>query len=72
MADADHLPAGHRALATPARPAALSCRQVYDAEFSEAPPRHLRDYLWVLYKYRWLAAACFGLTLGLAVPRRRC
>src|SRR2546422_5479501 len=36
-----------------------------DTEFSEVPARHLREYLWVLYKYRWLALTCFGLTLGL-------
>ena len=40
---------------------------VYDGEFSEAPSRRLRDYLRILYKYRWLAAACFGLTLGATV-----
>jgi len=39
---------------------------IIDAEFSEAP-RHLREYLWVLHKYRWLAATCFGLTFGLTV-----
>ncbi len=54
---------------------------VLDAEFTDATPRHLRDYLRVLYKYRWLAAACFGVTFGLAAlttllsrastPRRR-
>ena len=38
---------------------------VIDAEFSEVPTRHLRDYLRLLYKYRWLAAACFGVTFGL-------
>jgi len=39
---------------------------IIDAEFSEAP-RHLREHLWVLHKYRWLAATCFGLTFGLTV-----
>jgi len=39
---------------------------IIDAEFSEAP-RHLREYLWVLHKYRWLAATCFGLTFGLTI-----
>jgi len=39
---------------------------IIDAESSEAP-RHLRDHLWVLHKYRWLAATCFGLTFGLTV-----
>ena len=57
---------------TPARPAPPSqgrpaLPEVLDAEFSEAPSRHLRDYLRVVYKYRWLACTCFGLTLGLTV-----
>src|SRR3989441_9064497 len=39
---------------------------IIDAEFSAAP-RHLRESLWVLHKYRWLAATCFGLTFGLTV-----
>jgi succinoglycan biosynthesis transport protein ExoP len=57
---------------TPARPAPLpqgrpASPEVLDAEFSEAPSRHLRDYLRVVYKYRWLACTCFGLTLGLTV-----
>ncbi len=38
---------------------------ILDAEFSDATPRHLRDHLRVLYKYRWLASACFGITFGL-------
>jgi succinoglycan biosynthesis transport protein ExoP len=37
---------------------------VFDAEYSEAPARHPRDYLRVLYKYRWLATTCFGLVFG--------
>src|SRR6059058_3517056 len=40
---------------------------VIDAEFSEVPARHLRDYLRLLYKYRWLAATCLALTLGVAL-----
>ena len=36
-----------------------------DAEFVDVPSRHLRDYLWVVYKYRWLAGTCFALTFGL-------
>src|SRR6266516_6359388 len=39
---------------------------IFDAEFSEAP-RHLRDYLSVLYRHRWLAVACFGVTVGLTI-----
>ena len=38
-----------------------------EAEFSEPPPRHVRDYLRVLYKYRWLAATCFAMIFGLTV-----
>src|SRR5437867_8878712 len=41
--------------------------EVIDAEYSDASPRHLREYLRVLYKYRWLAATTFALTMGLAV-----
>ncbi len=44
---------------------ALPGPAIFDAEFTEATPRHLRDHLRVLYKYRWLAAACFGVTFGL-------
>ncbi len=40
---------------------------VVDAEYSEVPQRHLRDHLRVLYKYRWLASTCFGLSVGAAV-----
>ncbi len=47
------------ALHEPALPAVL------DAEFSDAGSRHLRDHLRVLYKYRWLAAVCFGVTFGI-------
>src|SRR5439155_24507123 len=36
---------------------------VIDPEFSERPARHLRDYLRLLYKYRWLTATCLALTL---------
>ncbi len=39
---------------------------ILEAEFREAAPRHLRDHLRVLYKYRWLAAASFGVIFGLA------
>src|SRR6185369_6554854 len=40
---------------------------VLDAEFTDAGSPHLRDYVRVLYKYRWLAAVCFGVTFGLTV-----
>jgi len=45
-------------------------------ETDDGRPRHLREYLRVLYKRRRLAAACFGVTVGLAIlvtvllPRR--
>ncbi len=45
--------------------APLLAPAILDAEFSEAAPRHLRDHLRIVYKYRWLAAACFGVTFGL-------
>lgn len=50
--------------------------EILDAEFTDAPPRHLRDHLRVLVKYRWLAGTLCGLVLGatvlwtLATPRR--
>ncbi len=48
----------------PARPAAPD---VLEAEFSDAPRVDVREYLRILYKYRWLAGTCFGLTVALAV-----
>src|SRR5262249_54782035 len=36
-----------------------------EAEVVDVRGRDLREYLWILYKYRWLAAACFGVVLGL-------
>src|SRR5207249_10110782 len=38
----------------------------FDAELDWAP-LHLHDYLSVLHKYRWLAIACFGATVGLTI-----
>src|SRR6266699_5329023 len=32
-----------------------------------AARRHLRDYLSVVHKYRWLAVTCFGVTVGLTI-----
>src|SRR2546430_7975039 len=52
-----HLPARNGELPPP----------IFEAETGEAP-RHLRDYLSVLYKHRWLAIACCGVP-G-AVPLR--
>ena len=37
------------------------------ANDSEGNAWNLRDYLWVLWKYRWLGAACFALVCGGAV-----
>jgi capsular exopolysaccharide synthesis family protein len=37
---------------------------VIEAEFTEAAPRHLRDYLRLLYKYRSLALGCLAVTVG--------
>src|SRR5436305_14826503 len=48
-------------------PAGFAPAGVIDAEFSEVPARHLRDYLRLLYKYRWLAATCLALTLGVSL-----
>jgi capsular exopolysaccharide synthesis family protein len=57
--------------ALPAAPGTFASANVafaaapYEADYaSEAPPRHLRDYVRVFYKYRWLAAACFALVFG--------
>ncbi len=47
--------------------AALPLGPAYDADFSEAPSRRLRDYVRIFYKYRWLASACFGLTLAATI-----
>lgn len=38
-----------------------------EAEFSEVRRRQARDYLRILYKYRWLAASLFVVTFGLTV-----
>src|SRR5215510_8000527 len=40
---------------------------VVDVDAIERPARHLRDYLWVVYKYRWLSGTCFVLALGVVV-----
>ena len=59
--------------ALPAAPGAFAtanyafAQAPYEADYSEAPKRHLRDYVRVFYKYRWLAAACFTLVFGASV-----
>jgi capsular exopolysaccharide synthesis family protein len=51
----------------PPSPGAGASAQAYiDAEFVDVRGRHLRDYLWILHKYRWLAATCFGVVFGLS------
>jgi succinoglycan biosynthesis transport protein ExoP len=36
-----------------------------DAEIVDVRGPHLREYLWILYKYRWLSATCFGVVFSL-------
>jgi succinoglycan biosynthesis transport protein ExoP len=50
-----------------APPAPNGGEPLLDAEFTEVAPRQLRDYLRIVSKHRWLAAACAGGTLLLAV-----
>jgi len=59
------MPAGSARRYLPARNGELP-PPIFEAETDEAP-RHLRDYLSVLHKYRWLAIACFGVTVGLTI-----
>src|SRR6266704_3879097 len=59
------MPAGAARRQLPARSGELP-PPIFEAEVDEAP-RHLRDYLAVLHKYGWLAIACFGVTVGLAI-----
>src|SRR5438128_7211280 len=59
------MPAGAARRQLPARSGELP-PLIFEAEVDEAP-RHLRDYLSVLHKYRWLAIACFGATVGLTI-----
>ena len=40
---------------------------VIEAEFAEVPSRPLKDYVRLLYKYRWLATTCFALTFGVTL-----
>src|SRR5882724_8124550 len=59
------MPAGSARRYLPARNGELP-PPIVEAETGKAP-RHLRDYLSVLYKHRWLAIACFGATVGLTI-----
>src|SRR5262245_65767269 len=38
---------------------------VIDVEAVERPARRLRDYLWLVYKYRWLSGTCCALAIGI-------
>src|SRR5262245_22242601 len=62
-----HLPSAEIATAPAVATAAVAGGYpgFIDAEFVEVRGRHLREYLWILYKYRWLAATCFGVVFGL-------
>src|SRR6266481_5330342 len=59
------MPAGSARRHLPARSGELP-PPIFEAEVDEAP-RHLRDYLSVLHKYRWLAVACFGASVSLTI-----
>ena len=63
-----HVPATELPVAAPAVSSAVSGGSAgyIDAEFVDVRSRHLREYVWILYKYRWLAATCFGIVFGLA------
>jgi uncharacterized protein involved in exopolysaccharide biosynthesis len=63
-----HVPATEFPAAAPAVPSVVTGGSpgYIDAEFVDVHSRHLREYLWILYKYRWLAATCFGVVFGLA------
>src|SRR5262245_63496215 len=63
-----HVPSTEVALtgvAMPATAAPAGYPGYIEAEVIDARGRHVRDYLWILYKYRWLAATCFVLFFGL-------
>jgi succinoglycan biosynthesis transport protein ExoP len=49
----------------PAAPLPAGYPGYVEAEFVDVRGRHMREYLWILYKYRWLAATCFGIVFGL-------
>jgi capsular exopolysaccharide synthesis family protein len=51
--------------AVPAAPVPAGYPGYIEAEVVDVRGRHLREYLWILYKYRWLAATCFGVVFGL-------
>ncbi len=53
--------------AIPATALPLGPAAGYAADVGDAPSRRLRDYIRILYKYRWLASACLGLTLAATI-----
>jgi polysaccharide biosynthesis transport protein len=60
-----HLPSTDVAPGAPAPAVSAGYPGYIEAEYVDVRGRHVRDYLWILYKYRWLAATCFGLVVGL-------
>jgi polysaccharide biosynthesis transport protein len=48
-------------------PASLVRGPEIEVEYTQPTRRTIREYLWVLYKYRWLGAVCFATTLGIAL-----
>lgn len=60
-----YLPSTEVASAPPAQALPAGSPGYIEAEFVDVRGRHIRDYLWILYKYRWLAATCFGVVVGL-------
>src|SRR5262245_24022225 len=62
-----HVPSIEVVPTVPGAPAAVAAGYpgYVEAEFVDVRGRHMREYLWILYKYRWLAATCFGAVFGL-------
>src|SRR4029450_3442191 len=60
-----HLPSTDVAPGPPAQAVPAGYPGYIEADFFDVRGRHVRDYLWILYKYRWLAATCFGVVLAL-------
>src|SRR2546429_4523062 len=55
------------AIVRPERPYVPAGRgEVVDADFRVVRGQRLRDCARLLFRYRWLAGTCFGLTVGLA------
>jgi polysaccharide biosynthesis transport protein len=78
MADSEPLPPnGYLVMPEPHRTVAGRGPEpnFIEGEFREVPPRRLRDHLWVIWKHRRLAAACFAgcvaaaLIITLLMPR---